>query len=73
MGATAAVEFIASVLAIKHRAVPPTANLRVADPECDLDYVPNHGRKEIGVRTVMSNSFAFGGSNAVLIARAFSG
>jgi 3-oxoacyl-[acyl-carrier-protein] synthase II len=73
MGATAAVEFIASVLAIKHRAVPPTANLRVADPECDLDYVPNRGRKEIGVRTVMSNSFAFGGSNAVLIARAFSG
>jgi 3-oxoacyl-[acyl-carrier-protein] synthase II len=73
MGATAAVEFIASVLAIKHRAVPPTANLRVADPECDLDYVPNHGRKEIGVRTVMSNSFAFGGSNAVLIARAFGG
>jgi len=73
MGATAAVEFIASVLAIKHRAVPPTANLRVADPECDLDYVPNRGRKEIGVRTVMSNSFAFGGSNAVLIARAFGG
>ena len=72
MGATGAVEFIASVLAIKHRAVPPTANLRVADPECDLDYVPNRGRKDVGVRTVLSNSFAFGGSNAVLIARAFS-
>ncbi len=71
MGATGAVEFIASVLAIKHRAVPPTANLRVADPECDLDYVPNRGRKDVGVRTALSNSFAFGGSNAVLIARAF--
>jgi 3-oxoacyl-[acyl-carrier-protein] synthase II len=72
MGATGAVEFIASVLAITHRAVPPTANLRVPDPECDLDYVPNRGRKGVEVRTVLSNSFAFGGSNAVLIARAFS-
>src|SRR5438876_36896 len=71
MGATGAVEFIASVLAIRRRAVPPTANLRVADPECDLDYVPNRGRKDVEVRTVLSNSFAFGGSNAVLIARAF--
>lgn len=73
MGATGAVEFIAAVLAMKRRALPPTANLRVPDPECDLDYVPNRGRKEITLRTVMSNSFAFGGSNAVLIARAFEG
>jgi len=65
------VEFIASVLSIRRRAVPPTANLRVADPECDLDYVPTRGRKDVEVRTVLSNSFAFGGSNAVLIARAF--
>jgi 3-oxoacyl-[acyl-carrier-protein] synthase II len=71
MGATGAVEFIASILTIGHRAVPPTANLRVPDPECDLDYVPNIGREGVAVRTVMSNSFAFGGSNAVLIARAF--
>lgn len=70
MGASGAVEFIASVLAIRRGAVPPTANLRVADPECDLDYVPNRGRESVDVRTVMSNSFAFGGSNAVLIARA---
>ena len=71
MGATGAVEFIAAVLAMKRRAVPPTANLRVPDPECDLDYVPNRGREGVALRTVMSNSFAFGGSNAVLIARAF--
>jgi 3-oxoacyl-[acyl-carrier-protein] synthase II len=71
MGATGAVEFIASIMAIGRGAVPPTANLRVPDPECNLDYVPNLGRGGITVRTVMSNSFAFGGSNAVLIGRRF--
>jgi len=71
MGAAGAVEFIASLMAIGRGAVPPTANLRVPDPECDLDYVPNLGRGGVAVRTVMSNSFAFGGSNAVLIGRAF--
>jgi len=70
MGATGAVEFIASVLAMERGAVPPTANLQAPDPDCDLDYVPNRGREGVKVRTVMSNSFAFGGSNAVLIARA---
>lgn len=69
MGATGAVEFIASVMAIERQAVPPTANLRVPDPDCDLDYVPNRGREGVAVSTVMSSSFAFGGSNAVLIAR----
>ena len=69
MGAAGAVEFIASIMAIGRGAVPPTANLRVPDPECDLDYVPNLGRRGVAVRTVMSNSFAFGGSNAVLIGR----
>jgi 3-oxoacyl-[acyl-carrier-protein] synthase II len=71
MGAAAAVEFITSIMAIGRGAVPPTANLRVPDPECDLDYVPNIGRPGVAVRTVMSNSFAFGGSNAVLIGRSF--
>lgn len=71
MGATGAVEFIAALLSIKNRAVPPTINLDIPDPECDLDYVPNLGRRGVDVRTVMSNSFAFGGSNAVLIAREF--
>jgi 3-oxoacyl-[acyl-carrier-protein] synthase II len=71
MGAAGAVEFIASIMAIAQGAVPPTANLRVPDPECNLDYVPNVGRSGVAIRTVMSNSFAFGGSNAVLIARSF--
>jgi 3-oxoacyl-[acyl-carrier-protein] synthase II len=70
MGAAGAVEFIAAVMAIRRGAVPPTANLRVPDPECDLDYVPNAGREVARLRTAMSNSFAFGGSNAVLVARA---
>ena len=69
MGAAGAIEFVVSLLAIKHQAIPPTTNLDQPDPECDLDYVPNIGRKGVKVNTVMSNSFAFGGTNAVLIAR----
>lgn len=71
MGATGAVEFIAAILALHHDAIPPTINLQQPDPECDLDYVPNEGRRNVGLNAVMSNSFAFGGSNAVLIARRF--
>jgi len=69
MGAAGAIEFVVSLLTIKHQALPPTINLDQPDPECDLDYVPNVGRKGVKVNTVMSNSFAFGGTNAVLIAR----
>lgn len=69
MGATGAVEFMAAVLALHNNAIPPTINLLDADPECDLDYVPNQGRHGIPLNAVMSNSFAFGGSNAVLIAQ----
>lgn len=69
MGATGAVEFIVSVLALHSGSLPPTANLRVPDPECDLDYVPNAARTGVVLEAVMSNSFAFGGSNAVLVAR----
>jgi 3-oxoacyl-[acyl-carrier-protein] synthase II len=69
MGAGAAIEFIVSLLAIKNQAIPPTINLDQPDPECDLDYVPNIGRKGVKVNTVLSNSFGFGGTNAVLIAR----
>ena len=68
MGAAGAIEFIVSLLAIKNQAVPPTINLDQPDPECDLDYVPNIGRNGVTVDTVMSNAFAFGGANAVLIA-----
>jgi 3-oxoacyl-[acyl-carrier-protein] synthase II len=71
MGATGAVEFMAAVLALQNQAIPPTINLHEPDPECDLDYVPNQGRSNIRIDAVMSNSFAFGGSNAVLIAKHF--
>jgi len=73
MGATGAVEFMAAVLALQHNAIPPTINLHEPDPECDLDYVPNQGRTGVRLDAVMSNSFAFGGSNAVLIAKRFVG
>ena len=69
LGAAGALEFVASVLALERSLIPPTANLRVPDPECDLDYVPLKGRLTPPMRAVMSNSFAFGGTNAVLIAR----
>jgi 3-oxoacyl-[acyl-carrier-protein] synthase II len=69
MGAAGAIELVVSLLAIKHQALPPTINLDQPDPECDLDYVPNVGRKGVKVNTVLSNSFAFGGTNAVLVAR----
>jgi len=71
MGATGAVELLASVLAIKNQSIPPTANLLLNDTECDLDYVPIKGRTGVKVRVVMSNSFAFGGTNAILIVRKY--
>ncbi len=70
MGAGGAVEFVAALLALRNQAVPPTANLKVPDPECDLDYVPLFGRDAQKVTAVMSNSFGFGGTNAVLIVKA---
>lgn len=71
MGATGAVEFMAAILSLKNQAIPPTINLNQADAECDLDYVANQGRFNVHLDTVMSNTFAFGGTNAVLIARGF--
>jgi 3-oxoacyl-[acyl-carrier-protein] synthase II len=71
MGATGAVEFIAALLSLYNNAIPPTINLHEPDPECDLDYVANQGRTDMQLNAVMSNSFAFGGSNAVLIAKRF--
>ena len=69
MGAAGAVEFVACMMAIQEQALPPTAHLLEPDPECNLDYVPNIGRKNVKVDTVMSNSFAFGGTSGVLIAK----
>jgi nodulation protein E len=65
MGASGALELVAVVNAIRHGIVPPTANFDQADPACDLDIVPNVAR-EMPVRAALSNSFAFGGLNAVL-------
>lgn len=66
LGAGGAVEAIACIKAIEDSFVPPTINLHEGDPKCDLDYVPNVGREQ-KVRYAMSNSFAFGGLNAVLL------
>lgn len=68
MGATGAVELVATVLAVQRGVIPPTANYTTPDPECDLDYVPNQAR-DVPVRIALSNSFAFGGLNAVLLVR----
>lgn len=65
MGASAALECIATILAVRHGVAPPTANYTEPDPECDLDYVPNTARP-MKIRAAISNSFAFGGLNAVL-------
>jgi 3-oxoacyl-[acyl-carrier-protein] synthase II len=70
LGAAGALEFVASVLALERQIIPPTINLDLPDPECDLDYVPGEARAGVDLAAVMSNSFAFGGTNAVLICRA---
>jgi nodulation protein E len=68
MGASGAIELIATLLAMRHAVVPPTINYTEADPECDLDYVPNTARP-LPIGAAISNSFAFGGLNAVLAVR----
>ncbi len=70
MGATGALEMAATIQAIDRGVIPPTANYTQPDPECDLDYVPNQAREK-PVRVAMSNSFAFGGLNAVLLVKRF--
>ncbi|HSV75025.1 MAG TPA: beta-ketoacyl-ACP synthase II [Chthonomonadales bacterium] len=66
LGAAGAVEAIACCLAVRDQVVPPTINYTTPDPDCDLDYVPNHARP-MQVRAAMSNSFGFGGHNATVI------
>jgi nodulation protein E len=70
LGAAGALEAIATVLALHHGILPPTANYNERDPECDLDYIPNTPRTQ-RVEAALSNSFAFGGLNAVVAFRAF--
>jgi 3-oxoacyl-[acyl-carrier-protein] synthase II len=67
-GAAGAVEAVFSILALKTETLPPTINYETADPECDLDYVPNSARND-RVEYVLSNSFGFGGHNACLLLR----
>jgi nodulation protein E len=68
MGASGAIELIATILGIERSVAPPTINYSEPDPECDLDYVPNEPR-EMRIDAAISNSFAFGGLNAVLAVR----
>ena len=70
MGAAGALELAATIMALEEGIVPPTANFVEPDPACDLDYVPNQAR-ELPVRAAISNSFAFGGLNAVLALKHF--
>ncbi|MGD0425472.1 MAG: beta-ketoacyl-[acyl-carrier-protein] synthase family protein [Candidatus Acidiferrales bacterium] len=69
LGAAGALEAIATILALYHGILPPTANFNERDPECDLDYIPNQPRS-LRVGAALSNSFAFGGLNAVVAFRA---
>ncbi len=71
LGAAGAVEAIATVLTLREGILPPTINYETPDPECDLDYVPNQARKQ-GVEIAISNSFGFGGHNAVIVLKRFS-
>jgi len=70
LGAAGGAEAVVSVLALLRGVLPPTINYTTPDPECDLDYVPNQPR-ETRVEAAMSNSFGFGGTNAVLLFRRF--
>ena len=66
LGAAGGVEAIYTLLAISRGILPPTINYNTPDPECDLDYIPNQAR-EVKITTAISNSFGFGGTNAVLV------
>jgi 3-oxoacyl-[acyl-carrier-protein] synthase II len=70
LGAAGALEFVIAVASMERGIVPPTMHLDLRDPDCDLDYVPERARTGVNLKAVMSNSFAFGGTNAVLIAEA---
>lgn len=67
MGAAGAVEFAITALALKHEALPPTINYEHSDPACDLDYVPNKMRPVPGIDIALTNCFAIGGHNSVIV------
>jgi nodulation protein E len=70
LGAAGAIEAVATVLALRNGVLPPTANFTQADPQCELDVIPNYSRAA-SVQVALSQSFAFGGLNAVLAFRAW--
>ncbi len=70
LGAAGGIEAAFTALTLHHGIIPPTANLRTPDPDCDLDYVPLTAR-EANVQVAMSNSFGFGGTNGVIIMRRY--
>jgi 3-oxoacyl-[acyl-carrier-protein] synthase II len=72
LGGAGGLEAGISVLALRDGILPPTINQFNSDPECDLDYVPNHARKQT-VDYALSNSFGFGGTNAALIFKRWTG
>jgi 3-oxoacyl-(acyl-carrier-protein) synthase len=72
MGATGALETIICTLAVRENILPPTINLMNPDPECDLDYIPLEARDH-ATRVAITNAFGFGGHNAVLALKSFSG
>ena len=70
LGAAGGVEAVVACMALTRNVLPPTINYATPDPECDLDYVPNTAR-EMRVDAAMTNSFGFGGTNAVLLFKRF--
>lgn len=72
LGAAGAIELIATTLAVVNDLVPPTINLETPDPACDLDYVPGQARKK-KINVAISDSLGFGGHNAALVVRKFTG
>jgi len=70
LGGAGGIEAVFTALTLHHGIIPPTINLDTPDPDCDLDYVP-HAAREVKVKTAMSNSFGFGGTNGVIIMKRF--
>jgi 3-oxoacyl-[acyl-carrier-protein] synthase II len=72
LGAAGGLEAGLTTLAVYHQMAPPTINLDVSDPECDLDYIPNV-KRSLPIEYALSNSFGFGGTNAALLFKRFQG
>jgi 3-oxoacyl-[acyl-carrier-protein] synthase II len=70
LGATGAIEFVATIMSIKNGLIPPTINYENPDPDCDLDYVPNQAR-DAKIAAALSNSFGFGGHNVCICLKKF--